>query len=160
MWNRCILYRMLPPVVFRLESLVQIYLFAGEHSPQSSSDPTLAPWRTKRFCRDLFGTPAGSGPTDGAQEGRFAGGRLSATFTSDGFIVAVGRYLHGAFSSTYVSLDFVEEVRVITVTADAEAGRGSGAEGGVPHDQMLEPKAMRRSVSISRLGRGWRRKST
>ena len=37
-----------------------------------------------------------------------------------------GRYDFGAFSTTYVSPDLVEEVRVITAPVDAEAGRGSG----------------------------------
>jgi hypothetical protein len=70
------------------------------------------------------GTNTGSSAGD---IGFFAGGRLSAVNTTrDGFVVSDGRYLHGAFSSTYVSPDLVEEVRVITAPVDAEMGRGSG----------------------------------
>src|SRR5213083_3611049 len=70
------------------------------------------------------GTNTGSSAGD---VGFFAGGRLSAVNTTrDGFVVSDGRYLHGAFSSTYVSPDLVEEVRVITAPVDAEMGRGSG----------------------------------
>ena len=70
------------------------------------------------------GTNTGSSAGD---IGFFAGGRLGAVNTTrDGFVVSDGRYLHGAFSSTYVSPDLVEEVRVITAPVDAEMGRGSG----------------------------------
>src|SRR5881296_3050430 len=70
------------------------------------------------------GTNTGSSAGD---VGFFAGGRLSAVNTTrDGFVVSDGRYLHGAFSSTYVSPDLVEEVRVITAPVDAEMGRGNG----------------------------------
>src|SRR5436190_15783698 len=70
------------------------------------------------------GTNTGSSAGD---VGFFAGGRLSAVNTTrDGFVVSDGRYLHGAFSSTYVSPDLVEEVRIITAPVDAEMGRGSG----------------------------------
>ncbi len=80
-----------------------------------------------RNVMDLLGTTAGAGPTDGTLDGYFAGGRLSMVNTTrDGFVVSDGRYNHGAFSSTYVSPDLVEEVRVITAPVDAEAGRGSG----------------------------------
>ena len=80
-----------------------------------------------RNVMDLLGSTAGAGPTDGEKDGFFAGGRLSAVnVTRDGFVVSDGRYIHGAFSSTYVSPDLVEEVRVITAPVDAEAGRGSG----------------------------------
>src|SRR5438093_4635108 len=70
------------------------------------------------------GTNTGSSAGD---VGFFAGGRLSAVNTTrDGFVVSDGRYLHGAFSSTYVSPDLVEEVRIITAPVDAEAERGAG----------------------------------
>src|SRR3989441_4410212 len=70
------------------------------------------------------GTNTGSSAGD---VGFFAGGRLSAVNTTrDGFVVSDGRYLHGAFSSTYVSPDLVEEVRIITAPVDAEMGRGYG----------------------------------
>ena len=80
-----------------------------------------------RNVLDLVLTTAGAGPTSGAQEGFFAGSRLSSVNTTrDGFVVSDGRYDFGAYSSTYTSPDLVEEVRVVTSTVDAEAGRGSG----------------------------------
>jgi hypothetical protein len=87
-----------------------------------------------RNVMDLVMTTAGAGPQavatagePGQVTGFFAGGRLSAVNTTrDGFNVQDGRYDFGAFSNTYVSPDLVEEVRVITSTVDAEAGRGSG----------------------------------
>src|SRR5438552_392915 len=72
---------------------------------------------------DLIGTTAG---TVGSN---FAGGRPGQVNTTrDGIVVSDGRYLeaNGAFSTTYVSPDLVEEVRVIVAPADAESGRGSG----------------------------------
>ncbi|PYS33738.1 MAG: hypothetical protein DMG14_31110, partial [Acidobacteria bacterium] len=72
---------------------------------------------------DLVGTTAG---TVGSN---FAGGRPGQVNTTrDGIVVSDGRYLeaNGAFSTTYVSPDLVEEVRVIVAPADAESGRGSG----------------------------------
>src|SRR5213593_3632510 len=81
-----------------------------------------------RNVLDLVLTSAGAGPTaSNGLEGYFAGSRLSAVSTTrDGFVVSDGRYDFGAFSNTYVSPDLVEEIRVITSTVDAEAGRGSG----------------------------------
>src|SRR5437870_8157854 len=80
-----------------------------------------------RNVLDLVLTTAGAGPTSGVSEGFFAGSRLSAVNTTrDGFVVSDGRYDFGVFSNTYVSTDLVDEVRVITSTVDAEAGRGSG----------------------------------
>jgi hypothetical protein len=81
-----------------------------------------------RNVMDLVVTTAGAGPTaSNGLEGYFAGSRLSSVNTTrDGFVVSDGRYDFGAYSNTYVSPDLVEEVRVITSTVDAEAGRGSG----------------------------------
>jgi hypothetical protein len=80
-----------------------------------------------RNVLDLISTTAGTGPSEDAIDGNFAGGRISAVnITRDGFVVSNGRYNQGTFSSTYVSPDLVEEVRVVTATVDAEAGRGSG----------------------------------
>ena len=81
-----------------------------------------------RNVLDLVLTSAGAGPTaSNGLEGYFAGSRLSSVNTTrDGFVVSDGRYDFGAFSNTYVSPDLVEEIRVITSTVDAEAGRGSG----------------------------------
>ncbi|HYR84233.1 MAG TPA: TonB-dependent receptor [Terriglobia bacterium] len=81
-----------------------------------------------RNVLDLVLTTAGAGPTaSNGLEGYFAGSRLSSVNTTrDGFVVSDGRYDFGAFSNTYVSPDLVEEIRVITSTVDAEAGRGSG----------------------------------
>ena len=73
---------------------------------------------------------SGDGNNAGSSAGNvgfFAGGRLGAVNTTrDGFVVSDGRYIHGAFSSTYVGPDLVEEVRVITAPVDAEMGRGNG----------------------------------
>ena len=81
-----------------------------------------------RNVMDLIQTSAGAGPqAANGLEGYFTGSRLSAINTTrDGFVVSDGRYDFGAFSNTYVSPDLVEEVRIITSTVDAEAGRGSG----------------------------------
>jgi hypothetical protein len=80
-----------------------------------------------RNVLDLISTTAGTGPSEGNIDGNFAGGRISAVnITRDGFVVGNGRYNQGTFSATYVSPDLVEEVRVVTATVDAEAGRGSG----------------------------------
>ncbi len=80
-----------------------------------------------RNVMDLLGTTGGTGPTESLLDGNFAGGRLSAVNTTrDGFVVSDGRFNSGAFSSTYVSPDLVEEVRIITAPVDAEAGRGAG----------------------------------
>src|SRR5216117_3962549 len=63
----------------------------------------------------------------GAQGSNFAGGRLTQLNTTrDGIPVSDGRYEVGASTSTYVSPDLVDEVRVIVAPADAEMGRGSG----------------------------------
>jgi hypothetical protein len=80
-----------------------------------------------RNVLDLIGTTAGTGPTESDTDGNFAGGRVTAVnVTRDGFVVSNGRYAQGTFAATYVSPDLVEEVRVVTATVDAEAGRGSG----------------------------------
>jgi len=82
--------------------------------------------RTAGVSNAVSGDTANTGSSAG-DVGFFAGGRLSAVNTTrDGFVVSDGRYLHGAFSSTYVSPDLVEEVRIITAPVDAEMGRGSG----------------------------------
>ena len=46
--------------------------------------------------------------------------------TRDGVSVQQGRYNNGAYSSTFVSNDLIEEVRILVAPADAETGRGSG----------------------------------
>jgi hypothetical protein len=72
---------------------------------------------------DLVGTTAG------ASSASFAGGRMSAiNVTRDGVTTTDGRYAAqmGVSTTTYVSPDLVEEVRVIVAPADAELGRGSG----------------------------------
>jgi hypothetical protein len=57
----------------------------------------------------------------------FAGGRMGQLNTTrDGIPVSEGRQDIGASTSTYVSPDLVDEVRVIVAPADAEFGRGSG----------------------------------
>src|SRR6516165_9018100 len=57
----------------------------------------------------------------------FAGGRMGQLNTTrDGIPVSEGRQDIGASTSTYVSSDLVDEVRVIVAPADAEFGRGSG----------------------------------
>jgi hypothetical protein len=80
-----------------------------------------------RNVMDLLAGMAGTGATDGTVDGYFAGNRLAATnVTRDGMTISTGRYEQGALSTTYMSPDLVEEVRVSTGTVDAEAGRGSG----------------------------------
>src|SRR5439155_13978279 len=70
---------------------------------------------------DLVGTASGT------QGSNFAGGRLTQLNTTrDGIPVSDGRYDTGAATTTYVSPDLVDEVRVIVAPADAELGRGSG----------------------------------
>src|SRR5437660_11173117 len=65
--------------------------------------------------------------TSGVQGSNFAGGRLTQLNTTrDGIPVSDGRYDVGAATTTYVSPDLVDEVRVIVAPADAEMGRGSG----------------------------------
>jgi Carboxypeptidase regulatory-like domain len=65
--------------------------------------------------------------TAGVQGSNFAGARLTQLNTTrDGIPVSDGRYDIGAATSTYVSPDLVEELRVIVAPADAEVGRGSG----------------------------------
>jgi Carboxypeptidase regulatory-like domain/TonB dependent receptor len=74
-----------------------------------------------RNVLDLVGTAAGT------QGSNFAGGRLTQLNTTrDGIPISDGRYEIGASTSTYVSPDLVDEVRVIVAPADAETGRGSG----------------------------------
>src|SRR5207247_5730017 len=46
--------------------------------------------------------------------------------TRDGIPVSDGRYDTGAATTTYVSPDLVDEVRIIVAPADAETSRGSG----------------------------------
>jgi hypothetical protein len=79
-----------------------------------------------RNVLDLLSTTPGAGY--GAIAGGFAGGRVAAVnVTRDGINVQDGRYQEaGAYSTTFVSPDLVEEVRVIIAPADAETGRGSG----------------------------------
>ena len=80
-----------------------------------------------RNVLELLRSVGGAGPTDGLVDGYFAGGRASQVVVSrDGFNVSAGRYNQGTFSTTYVSSDLVEEVRVTTGTVDAEASRGAG----------------------------------
>src|SRR2546421_624747 len=65
--------------------------------------------------------------TSGVQGSNFAGGRLTQLNTTrDGVPVSDGRYDIGASTTTYVSPDLVDEVRIIVAPADAETGRGSG----------------------------------
>src|SRR5438045_2847876 len=74
-----------------------------------------------RNVLDLIGTASGT------QGSNFAGGRLTQLNTTrDGIPVSDGRYDTGAATTTYVSPDLVDEVRVIVAPADAEMGRGSG----------------------------------
>jgi hypothetical protein len=74
-----------------------------------------------RNVLDLVGTTAGT------QGSNFAGGRLTQLNTTrDGIPISDGRYEIGASTSTYVSPDLVDEVRVMVAPADAETGRGSG----------------------------------
>ncbi|MBI2149179.1 MAG: carboxypeptidase regulatory-like domain-containing protein, partial [Acidobacteria bacterium] len=74
-----------------------------------------------RNILDLVGTTAGT------QGSNFAGGRLTQLNTTrDGIPISDGRYDVGASTSTYVSPDLIDEMRVIVAPADAETGRGSG----------------------------------
>ncbi len=74
-----------------------------------------------RNILDLTTTSAGT------QGSNFAGGRLTLLNTTrDGIPVSDGRYDTGAATTTFVSPDLVDEVRVIVAPADAELGRGSG----------------------------------
>lgn len=75
---------------------------------------------------DLLSTTPGAGY--GSVAGAFAGRRATTVnVTRDSINVQDGRYQEaGAYSSTFVSPDLVEEVRVILAPADAESGRGSG----------------------------------
>jgi len=74
-----------------------------------------------RNILDLVGT------TSGTQGSNFAGGRLNQLNTTrDGIPISDGRYDIGASTTTYVSPDLVDEVRVIVAPADAETARGSG----------------------------------
>jgi len=79
-----------------------------------------------RNVLDLLSTTPGTGY--GAVAGGFAGGRVTTVnVTRDGINIQDGRYAEaGAYSTTFVSPDLVEEVRVILAPADAETGRGSG----------------------------------
>jgi hypothetical protein len=73
---------------------------------------------------DLVETTPGTGGGS-----NFAGARFGAlNVTRDGVPTSDGRYQQamGVSTSTYVSSDLVEEVRVIVAPADAELGRGSG----------------------------------
>src|SRR5205814_1428780 len=63
----------------------------------------------------------------GVQGSNFAGSRLTQVNTTrDGVPVSDGRYDVGAATTTYVSPDLVDELRIIVSPADAEMGRGSG----------------------------------
>src|SRR5678815_197034 len=65
--------------------------------------------------------------TAGVQGSNFAGGRLTQLNTTrDGIPVSDGRYDIGAATTTYVSPDLIDEIKVIVAPADAETGRGSG----------------------------------
>ncbi|HEY2380569.1 MAG TPA: TonB-dependent receptor, partial [Terriglobia bacterium] len=76
---------------------------------------------TSRNILDLVTTSAGT------EASNFAGGRLTALNTTrDGIPVSDGRYDTGMATTTFVSPDLVDEVRVIVAPADAEMGRGSG----------------------------------
>src|SRR5215831_12921118 len=76
---------------------------------------------TSRNILDLVTTAAGT------EQSNFAGGRLTQLNTTrDGIPVSDGRYDTGAATTTFVSPDLVDEVRVIVAPADAEMGRGSG----------------------------------
>jgi hypothetical protein len=71
-------------------------------------------------------TPGVSSSTSfaGSPTGFLTGTAINTT--RDGISVQQGRYANGAYSSTFVSTDLIEEVRVIVAPADAESGRGSG----------------------------------
>ena len=74
-----------------------------------------------RNVLDLVGT------TSGTQGSNFAGARLTQLNTTrDGIPVSDGRYDIGAATTTYVSPDLIDEIKVIVAPADAETGRGSG----------------------------------
>src|SRR5262245_31962577 len=75
-----------------------------------------------RNVLDLLSTTPGAGY--GAIAGGFAGGRVAAVnVTRDGINVQDGRYQEaGAYSTTFVSPDLVEEIRIIIAPADAETG--------------------------------------
>jgi hypothetical protein len=76
---------------------------------------------TSRNILDLVTTAGGT------EQSNFAGGRLTQLNTTrDGIPVSDGRYDTGAATTTFVSPDLVDEVRVIVAPADAEVGRGSG----------------------------------
>jgi hypothetical protein len=65
--------------------------------------------------------------TAGTRGNSFAGQAGGMTMTTrDGIPVNHGRYDTGVFSTTYMTPDLVDEVRVIVSPADAETGRGSG----------------------------------
>src|SRR5207248_2612834 len=73
-----------------------------------------------RNVLDLVGQP-------GTQGSNFAGGRLTQLNTTrDGVPDSDGRYDTGAATTTFVSPDLVDEVRIIVAPADAETSRGSG----------------------------------
>jgi hypothetical protein len=74
-----------------------------------------------RNILDLVSTASGT------QGSNFAGSRLTQVNTTrDGVPVSDGRYDVGAATTTYVSPDLVDELRIIVSPADAEMGRGSG----------------------------------
>ncbi|HLQ77069.1 MAG TPA: TonB-dependent receptor, partial [Terriglobia bacterium] len=74
-----------------------------------------------RNVLDLVSTASGT------QGSNFAGSRLTQVNTTrDGIPVSDGRYDVGLATTTYVSPDLVDEVRIIVSPADAEMGRGSG----------------------------------
>ena len=78
-----------------------------------------------RDVMNLIGTTAGVRGTVGNLT--FAGApQGTVNTTRDGISVQQGRYANGAYSTTFTSPDLVEEVRVIVTPADAETGRGSG----------------------------------
>jgi hypothetical protein len=65
----------------------------------------------------------------GVEGDNFAGHRVNQVATTrDGISVSDGRYDLGVFSQTYVSSDLVEEVRIVTSSADAELGRAGGVQ--------------------------------
>ena len=78
-----------------------------------------------RDVLNLIGTTAGVRGTVGGLT--FAGApQGTVNTTRDGISVQQGRYANGAYSTTFTSPDLVEEVRVIVTPVDAETGRGSG----------------------------------
>src|SRR2546425_3109290 len=80
-----------------------------------------------RNVMDLIATTPGvSSATSfaGSPTGFLTGTTLNTT--RDGISVQQGRYANGAYSSTFSSSDLIEEVRIIVAPADAETGRGSG----------------------------------